>query len=212
MNFNYSKAISSQEELADILSKIATSSDALASRMRYFISIHPEAVPAMKIFSEVCRYTEPAEDGSFPPYNEDSFFSTYQIESQFYKDKFAKRVFNLLELMNSIPASQRPVTYNMIRLVGKTVANRIFEVCNGVDGYRGIMAGMYILDIIRDVFLRIYTSKKHSLVYLFTYGVLQLCVCEKIFVAEPVLYNKVRSVEDDHKVVKLTLDDFPALS
>ena len=209
---NYSKAITSQEELADILSKTATSTAVLASSIEEYISFHPEAISSMKIFSEICYYTEPTEDGSFPPYQED-FFSTCRIESQFFKDKFAKRIFNLLELMNAIPTNKYPVTYNMIQFVGKTVANRVFEVCNDIEGYKKINAGMKILNIIRDVFLRIYTSKQHDLVYLFAYGIIQLCMCEKIFIAEPALYDRVRTVEDDHKVVKLSLDaDFPPLS
>ena len=203
--------IASQNELDTIISQNLRNSEQLSSAMKEYVSFHPESVDAMKIFAKIGFYTESTEDGSFPIYEED-FFSNCKIDSQFYSDKFTKRIYNLIDLMHSIPENRYPVTYNMIKFIGRTVANRVFEVCNDEEGFKGVQAGVKILDIIKDIYLRIYTSGQKCLVPLFAYAIIQLCSCEKIFIVQnKFFYAKVRTVEIDHKRQRLSLADFPPL-
>jgi hypothetical protein len=195
-----------------IIGQNLRNSEELASAIKEYISFHPESVAAMKMFAKICFYTEKADNESFPVYEED-FFSYCEIDSQFYNDKFTKRIYNLIELMNSVPHNKYPVTYNMIKFIGKTVANRVFEVCNDEEGFKDVQAGMKILDIIRDVYLRIYTSGQKCLVPLFAYAIIQLCGCENIFIVRnKSFYDKVRTVEIDHKRLNLSLSEFPHLN
>ncbi|KAI5494576.1 hypothetical protein TVAGG3_1058440 [Trichomonas vaginalis G3] len=196
---NPSRPIMSQHDLDIIINQVLRSSEELAKAMNEFALAHPDSVTAMKMFAKICFYTEKADDESFPVYEED-FFSHCEINKKFYEDRFTKRINNLIDQMHSIPYGIYPVTYNMINLAGKTAANRVFAGCNGLAEYKGVSACTELLDIARDVYLRIYLSDQRCLVPLFLYAIIQLCNYENIIsVRDKSFRDKVRTVEIDHK-------------
>lgn len=192
-----STALASQDELVAYIDRNILDLNTLRSRIDEYTSHHPETSSDMLALNTIAN----GEDPSLP----------CDIDPSLFKEKFVKRTNNLYDLMSSIPESAHPVTESMIHNVGLTIANRVYEVCSGKEGFRGVKANYHLLTILRNVFLHIYIAHHRDLIPQFVNVIVDLCKNEKVFiVVDHSMYNSVRKVKH-MRLPDLDKSNFPAL-
>lgn len=212
---NFAQQISSQDELNQLILAQSRSIQATHKAIARFHKKCPSAKVACNLLHDILNYAE--YDSSQA--NNNSLPSDFNIEEytginrEFFDNFVVRRLKLLHQNLCELPNNHDPLTWNMIQFCGRTIANRIFEKCNDVKGFRAADVPMDLSYVIRDTFLTIYKRNHPELLDLLAYAILLLCKCTDVILVDPSLYEKVQNIESYHGIrPRFTEEDFPSLS
>ena len=213
--FNYSKQISSQDELNGMILAIVPTFQSTHSAIARFRKKHQSANHVCRLLHDILNYIE-FDDKSLPNYqclpDDFNIYEYTNIDSEFFDNFVVRRMKLLHQNLCELPNNHDPLTWNMIENCGNTIANRIFEKCNDVKGFKAAYVPKDLSRIIRDIFIATFKKNHPELLDLLAYSVLLLCKCSDIISVDQSLYEKVQNIESYHgNYPKFTEDDFPSL-
>lgn len=215
--FNFSKQISSQDELNQMILALSRSISATHASIAILHKKFPSVKVACNLLHDILNFAE-YDNPSLANYqclpNDFDIYQFTGIDREFFDNFVVRRLKLLRQNLCDLPNNHDPLTWNMIQFCGRTIANRIYEKCNDVKGFKAASLRPELSNIIRDVFLTIHIKNHPELLDLLAYSIVLMCKSSDVVLVDESLYDKVQRIESIHgnNVPHFTEDDFPPLS
>lgn len=220
-----SSGFTDKESLIGYFNSVLTSSEDLAGYMKAYLERHKFLLSPFNTLMDICAITEPyvssfLSNGEFYKhssgvivgelYTYDQFVETYKVnlDKEWMETVLIKRIYFLFEscrCLPNLPENNHTVpSVGLIENVLKTVVNRIYGDATGDRDYgrtnkgshnRSIKAYPEILEIIRDIFIRIVITGDSLLLFPFTYAIYGMSRMPNAFGVNPKHFKLVKKAE-----------------